>query len=197
MGALLKGRLSLPGYLAMLRSLLVIYDALEAGMRRHRLHPLLAPIFDPTLERGAALRADLEALAGPAWETEIPVSAAAIRYRDELARAGDLRPTILLAHAWVRYIGDLSGGQILSRVIPKAMPAVRDALAFYSFASVPDPHARAQRWREALDALPLSLDDQAVIILEAQEAFRRHIVLFAELGAGYPPLEGSASGASA
>lgn len=197
MRSLLKGTLPLSGYLAMLRSLLAIYEALEQGMRRHRLHPLIAPIFDPTLERVAALRSDLAALAGPAWERELPVSPAALRYHDELVRAGDMRPTILLAHAWVRYIGDLSGGQILSRVLPKAMPEVRNALAFYEFPTVSEPIARAQRWRDALDALPLSLDDEAMIVLEACEAFRRHIVLFAELGADHPPVEGSSSASSA
>jgi heme oxygenase len=56
---------------------------------------------------------------------------------EELAGAAD--PSPLLAHSYVRYLGDLSGGQIIRHMIGKAYGLDVDAglgLSFYAFKSL-------------------------------------------------------------
>merc|ERR1712136_376582 len=58
-------------------------------------------------------------------------------YVDRLISIAKQDPVLLLAHAYTRYLGDLSGGQILARAAAKAfdLPSGRGS-AFYHFALV-------------------------------------------------------------
>jgi len=105
---------------------------LEASLEQHATHPVLAPTHNPTLlARAPALSSDIaHLLATPesAWPTHPlarsiaqspPPSLAAYTARIRtLAASPD--PAPLLAHAYVRYLGDLSGGQVIRRRVSKA-----------------------------------------------------------------------------
>jgi heme oxygenase (biliverdin-producing, ferredoxin) len=191
MGLLLRGALDRPRYVGLLRSLLEIYRALEAGLDRHRFHPAVHPVRWPALYRTAALRQDLAELVGAAWETVVPPAAAALRYSEHLRTlaSGD-RPWLLAAHAYTRYLGDLHGGRVLGRIVAELLAGApgkgEPGLAFYRFPEAVEGDAAGwrDRIRRGLDALPLGDPGVDSVVEEARDAFRRHIELFEELA--YP-----------
>jgi heme oxygenase len=91
------------------------------------------------------------------------------------------RPRLLAAHAYVRYMGDLSGGQLLRDIARRAL-SLRDerGTAFYAFA-MGSPEALKAEFRRGLDALALPDGDSDAIVTEADDAFARHVALFEEL----------------
>jgi heme oxygenase len=180
MPRLLAGRLDRSAYAALLRNLHALYEALEAALDRHAASALVAPVRLPALYRAAALGRDLDHLWGAGWPG-LPLCQSMRAY---LARIGALaagEPGLLAAHVYVRYLGDLSGGQILREVVARAF-GLRDGrgLAFYSFGEATAQTAKA-RLRAGLDALPLDAAGADALVAEALDAFERHIELFLEL----------------
>lgn len=176
---LLRGRAGIDAYALLLRNLLPVYEALEAGLGRAPPAAPAALLFArPELCRAAALRADLAAIGGPDW-ARLPVLPGATRYAAEVtAAASDHR---LLAHAYVRYLGDLNGGQILKRMLGKTLGLGADQLGFYSFPAVADPEALAEQCRAALDRTVLAPAAAAAVVEEAMMAFRLNIALSEEV----------------
>jgi heme oxygenase len=185
MPALLRGQLPLGDFLRLQRSLLGIYQALEAGLQAQAAHPLLAPLDLAPLARCAALQADVEALArraasaGRAAAGDPPAAQA---YANRLRHLARQEPALLAAHAYVRYLGDLAGGQALRRVAQRAYGlADDDGIRFYDFGPPAAVQAAGLRLRSALDALPLDDTDADALVAEAQWAFAQHARLFTEL----------------
>lgn len=180
---LVDGRLTRERYAALLRGLHAIYAALEAELARHAAHPALAPLRDPALARAARLAADLVVHHGPGWPA-LPPAPAAADYARHLHDLGARAPERLVAHAYVRYLGDLSGGQLLpARVAAAAGVPPDEGFSFYAFPGVADAGAYKQRFRAALDALPLDAAQSDAVVDEARDAFARHVVLFEQLAA--------------
>ncbi len=180
---LIDGTISRQAYVGLLRSLVPVYAALEAGLRRHRRTPGLAPAIFPTLFRGRALAADLRVLAGPDWAVCIAPQAESLIYREHLHRIARDRPPALLAHAYVRYLGDLSGGRLIARTIGERFGLTPDrGLAFYSFCR-PDTPSPSD-FRRALDLCPLDAGEIALVEREARESFERHARIARALTAG-------------
>jgi heme oxygenase len=182
MPALLSGRIGRADYAALLRNLHRIYAALETAIDRHATHPCIAPLDLRPLARAEALAADLEVVHGPRWRDEIPLDAAGATYAERLAGLDATDPECLVAHAYVRYLGDLSGGRIVHRVVARSL-ALPDAagLRFYQFPAVGDLAAAALRFRHALDRLPLDAAAVDRVVAEAAWAFAQHGELFARL----------------
>lgn len=180
MRALLGGQLQRASYCEMLRNFHAIYAALEPALDRNLAHPLIAAIHDPQLYRRAAIEADLQSLFGDHWPASLPLTKAGHEYVDHLQRnATD--PECLLAQAYVRYLGDLSGGQMLQKIVRESMK-LGDAAgtAFYRFDFTPAT-TLAQRFRTGLDAAPVSDEAAERIVEEARWAFSQHVRLFEEL----------------
>lgn len=181
MGALLRGRASREAYLRLLSSLHAIYEALEDGLDYQAEHPALRPMQSPGFARRAALEADLAAALGRLWRDEAPAHPLALDYAAHLRTLALTDPARLLSHAWLRYLGDLNGGQIIARLI-KGSGALGDVpTAFYEFPDIAEPRAAAAEWRARLDALPFGDEERSGLVAEAQDGFRRHIALFAAL----------------
>ena len=107
--------------------------------------------------------------------------------RDYVARLDWLAahwPTGLAAHQYTRYLGDLSGGQMIKRVVQKAFATTgSDGAAFYEFPEIADIAAFKARYREGLDAMPLAEGEAARLVEEANRAFDLNVGLFCELDA--------------
>lgn len=181
MNVLLAGRISRGAYCALLRNLHALYDALECALDDHARSAALDGVRLPRLYRAAALQADLLALHGDDWPS-LPLAAA---MRDYVARIRELsrrRPVLLSAHVYVRYQGDLSGGQLLLDIVRRspALAGTRGA-KFYAFGTAREVAAYKAALRAGLDALPVSTDDADAIVAEAEDAFARHVRLFEEL----------------
>ena len=180
MSALLRGRVDRPQYCVLLRNFHALYAALEAALDRHAALPLVAPVRVPVLYRTVALAADLRVLHGSGWN-ELPLAAAMQSYVARLEEIARTQPPLLAAHAYVRYMGDLSGGQILRDVVRRALDLEDGAgTAFYTFAGG-DGREVKDGFRAALDALPVDETLTQEIVSEARDAFSRHVVLFEEL----------------
>ena len=74
------------------------------------------------LNRVEAIKKDLRYYYGPNWSTVIKPSEACIRYVERIHEVADSNePYLLVGHHYTRYLGDLSGGQILKNIAEKAM----------------------------------------------------------------------------
>ena len=59
----------------------------------------------------------------------------------------------LIAHAYVRYLGDLSGGRIVGRILARSPGLGPEALSFYDFPGIADPD------QDPLDRVIVIIDD--------------------------------------
>lgn len=184
--ALLRGQLTRERYAAYLLALWPIYDALESGLRRHAGHPVVGPLALPELERGPAIAADLFTRFGLPLGGA-PVVPAAAAYAERLHRLADAAPALLVAHAYTRYLGDLSGGQILRRGAARILGLSADpppgtaGLGFYDFPQIADLERCKRDIRARLDALPIDAAQAAAIVGEARWAFAGTAAVFAAL----------------
>jgi len=179
MSDLVHGRLSMAGYCALLRNLQAIYAALETGLDTH---PADARLWRPELRRLPALEQDLDRLHPGAWRTEAPLVPATAAYVERLAVLTQTAPGLLLAHAYLRYLGDLHGGQMLARLVSQQFGlAGREGTAFYAFGEPALVEALKRDFRAGLDALDLAPPQADAFVAEACEAFRLHQQLFDEL----------------
>jgi heme oxygenase len=182
MRAMLRGDVAAPEYCLLLRNLHALYAALERQLDRHADLPALAPVRFPVLFRSTPLVEDLRQLHGPDWSA-LPLADAMHAYVARIGELGDREPPTLAAHAYVRYMGDLSGGLLVGDVVRRALLLTGGAgTAFYDFGDADEALLKA-RFRAALDALPLEKHAQNAIVLEANGAFARHVRLFEELDA--------------
>lgn len=124
---------------------------LERALEQHASHPVLNPTYNPTLlARAPALLADISHLLSvptsdvPAHPLFTALGAPAPRglaeYTSRLRALASARdPAPLLAHAYVRYLGDLSGGQVIRRRVARAYGLEDDGgagVSFYEFAKL-------------------------------------------------------------
>jgi heme oxygenase (biliverdin-producing, ferredoxin) len=181
MRQLLRGEIDRGEYVVLLQELTRLYAALEDALDRRQTHPLVAPLETNTLRRLPRLLADLSELAGTSLVCA-PTCDATRAYVLRVRDAAEHEPARLVAHAYVRYLGDLSGGQILRGIVGRMLGS--DAgTSFYDFAPH-DPLELKRRFRVALDALPLAPAEADVIVDEAGRAFALHEALFVELEGG-------------
>jgi heme oxygenase (biliverdin-producing, ferredoxin) len=183
MATLLRGRMDRHSYCALLRNLHAIYAVLEPALVRHARDPWIAPVFLPSLWRSAALADDLHALHGASWADAYALEPATLRYRERLSAldTGE-QPGLLLAHAYVRYLGDLNGGQSLRRAVTDSLQLEHGiGTAFYDFGSGADTLALTQAFRSGLDALIVDVATADALVGEAVLAFELHGRLFEEL----------------
>ena len=174
---LLRNRATRAGYALLLRNLVPAYAALEAGLvAQGGRTPLLAAFAAPGLARLAALTRDLLAIAGPDWAVRCPLLPQAEAYAAAVTAASDDAPA-LAAHAYARYLGDLSGGQILKPVLARNLGLGADALAFYEFPALADVAATKAATRVALDEIPVGSAAAGRAIAEAIAAFGHNIAV--------------------
>jgi heme oxygenase (biliverdin-producing, ferredoxin) len=184
MAALLAGRLPRAGYHAMLRNLHALYAALEAALHAPQAHPALALLPVHHLARSAALAEDLSSLHGPDWAAELPLLDAARDYAQRLRALAAAQSALPVAHAYVRFLGDLHGGQVLRRLVARHFGLSGEAgTRFYDFGAEAQVLAQRQALRQALGGLPLDAGQQDAVVAEARWAFVQHQRLFEELAA--------------
>ena len=177
---LMAGELNLGSYTAYLGQYAHIYQALEARVPSAG-DP--APLGDDSLARLAAIESDLRALGVDDWREQHPALAATSAYvarleslpRDDVPR--------YLAHHYTRYLGDLSGGQAIGALVARHYGATDDQLAFYRFDAIESPVVFKRAYREAVDALDFSAEDDEALVDEARVAFELNAGLFDALDA--------------
>ncbi|SOX53938.1 biliverdin-producing heme oxygenase [Mycobacterium ahvazicum] len=177
---LLAGRVNNHGYADYLLRLRVVYAALEDAVRSRRDDPMVAAVYDPMLERLPAIDADLEHWK-PNGGNEIQ-SPAAQAYRERIQGAS--WGGALVAHHYTRYLGDLSGGQAIGRILDRTFSLGGAGLAMYRFPMRPKPFK--DRYRARLDALRLGPDAVRRAVEEVKVAFGLNQAVFDELSDNLP-----------
>ncbi|TQF68427.1 biliverdin-producing heme oxygenase [Rhodococcus spelaei] len=182
-GDLLAGKLTPAGHAALLGQTYLVYLALEEAGRAQAEHPVAAPFIDDELLRTEALEADLEFLLGADWRSQVTALPATTRYIERLNEIAFDWPAGFVAHHYIRYMGDLSGGQIIRRMLERAYGYTTDGLRFYIFDQIEKPKLYKDAYRAKLDAAPLSDEDQHRLIDEVKLAYQLNGDLFADLEA--------------
>lgn len=197
MPALLRGQLPVDGYAALLHNLQAVYAALEAALLQHRADPRIGPVCRPVLFRQAALDADLAHLAMThprRVDRSRALVPAARAYTARLQALAGGAPAALVAHAYVRYLGDLNGGQTLALTVQRMLGSA-GGTRFYDFGTPADVALQTASLRAALDGLPLTPPEVEAVVTEARWAFRQHGTLFEELaGCQSDPAPGPGAG---
>lgn len=178
----LKGVVEKTSYRKLVANLYFVYSAMEEEMEKHRNHPILSKVYFPELNRKASLEQDLHYYYGNNWREQVAPSAAAQAYVQRIREVSSTQPELLIAQSYTRYLGDLSGGQILKGIAQRGMNLANgEGTAFYEFADISDEKEFKTNYRQALDELPISeaLADQ--IVEEANDAFGMNMKMFQEL----------------
>lgn len=185
MATLLDGGVNEVGYTEYLAMLRPIYAALESVGAQLADDPIAGAVVDPDLYRLAAIESDLAFWAGGA-DVTAPASPAVDAYVARIQRTID-DPALYVAHHYTRYLGDLSGGQAIGRILSRAF-GLEDGrgVAFYQFDAVPKPKPYKDAYRARLDALPLSDEDRSRVVEEVKAVFGLNGALFAELSEHLP-----------
>ena len=171
---MLEGRITKKGYVTYLRNLHEIYDGLERCLAASGSVP--PEIAAPELHRAAVIACDLSSMVGSEWTTKLSVCAAARAYRDRIESVAG-HDSALVGHSYVRYLGDLSGGQLLSRHLRQHLGLSEQELCFYRFEKIEDIAATKRRFRRSLDRFGQSLTDPQSVVREAQRAFKLNIAV--------------------
>lgn len=151
-------------------------------MERHRNHAILSQIYFPELNRKAALEQDMLFYYGPNWREQIAPSPAAQVYIDRIREISNTAPELMVAHSYTRYLGDLSGGQILKGIAQRGMNlAEGEGTHFYEFKQIADEKAFKQMYRQAMNDLPVDEATADRIVEEANDAFGLNMKMFKEL----------------
>ncbi|MDJ0714452.1 MAG: heme oxygenase (biliverdin-producing) [Prochloraceae cyanobacterium] len=178
----LKGVVDKKSYRKLVANLYFVYSAMEEEMKRLKDHPTIGKIYFPQLNRKQSLEKDLYFYYGSKWDREIAISPAGVDYVERIKDVAHSNPDLLIAHSYTRYLGDLSGGQILKKIAQQGMNLSNGkGTAFYEFKNISDEKAFKNTYRQALNELPIDLTTADKIVEEGNAAFGMNMKMFQEL----------------
>jgi heme oxygenase len=181
-GSFLRGVVSEDNYRTLIKDFYFVYSALEEEMERLKDDEFLNPIYFKELNRLNSLKMDLRYYYGPNWMMEVKPSEACIQYVERIHEVADKDPYLLVGHHYTRYLGDLSGGQILKGIAEKALNLPKnEGLHFYDFPNIEDKKEFKTKYRSGLDKVTTDSHKINDIIAEANYAFRLNMYMFDEL----------------
>ncbi|MGB1622951.1 MAG: heme oxygenase (biliverdin-producing), partial [Synechococcus sp.] len=152
----LKGVVDKASYRKLVADLYFVYEAMEEEIDKLGDHPIVGPIGKKELNRRESLEQDLTYYFGAGWKDQIQPSPSAAAYVERIHTVAKESPELLVGHHYTRYLGDLSGGQILKNIAQKAMNMDGDdGLRFYVFDEIEDEKAFKTDYRAAMDGLPI------------------------------------------
>ena len=175
----LRGVVDKESYKKLVSDLYFVYSAMEEEVDKLKDHPIIGQLQLSDLKRVNALEQDLRFFYGPIWRSLVTPSEACNQYVNRIREVAKNEPELLVGHHYTRYLGDLSGGQILKGIAEKAL-ALGDGqgLKFYDFEKIEDTKAYKAGYRGILDGLPITEQQANAIIVEANYAFRLNMYMF-------------------
>ncbi|WP_010204472.1 biliverdin-producing heme oxygenase [Salinibacterium sp. PAMC 21357] len=179
---LMTGKGSRDDYIALVAQHYFIYEAIEAAADHFANDPVAAPFITSQLTRLPAIEADLEFLLGADWRDQIaplPTAAAyAARVREIAAQdwAGGF-----IAHHYTRYLGDLSGGQVIRTLMQRQFGFETNGVGFYLFDQIAKPKEFKSTYRDQLDAVQWDDAERERVINEVLTAYKFNTDLFIDL----------------
>ncbi|WP_329116446.1 biliverdin-producing heme oxygenase [Streptomyces sp. NBC_01465] len=188
MSDMLGGRLGVDAYARYTEQLWFVYEALEEGAQALASDPVAGPFIQPELMRTAELERDLAHLLGADWREKVTALPATAAYAARVRECAVTWPAGYVAHHYTRYLGDLSGGQIIRDKAEKTWGFERkgDGVRFYVFEQISNPAAFKRGYRELLDAVNADDLEKQRIVDECKQAFALNTEVFRELGGEFP-----------
>ena len=178
----LKGVVEKNSYRKLVANLYFVYSAMEEEMEKLKDHPIVSKIYFPQLNRKKSLEQDLAYYFGGNWRDQVAPSEAAKAYIERIREVSATAPELMIAHSYTRYLGDLSGGQILKGIAQRAMNLSEgNGTAFYEFHDISDEKAFKASYRQAMNEVDIDEATADRIVEEANEAFGMNMKLFMEL----------------
>ncbi|KAF7730687.1 hypothetical protein EC973_001636 [Apophysomyces ossiformis] len=193
----LKGEINRDEYGRYLTSLYFVYKAMEDLLRKYKDDPIVQIIHFPhELDREQALLRDLEFYYGKDRVAEVinpaAMTPAVKTYVQAMENACATNCSLLIAHSYSRYLGDLSGGQILAKRLKKHVLKLEEndsawdsnqGLEFYYFENIGNQAEFKAFYRERLNAAKVSARTRDLIVAEAVKSFELNIAVFDEVQA--------------
>ena len=176
----LRGTLSEYNYVVLLSNFYYIYRALEEEVGVHNKNPKVGSINFEELKRVPSIVEDLKYFIGYDWVNRVTLTDATQKYVNRIREVSKESPYLLLGHHYTRYLGDLSGGQILKGIAKKALKLEDEGLAFYDFKKIDDTKAFKEKYRSVLNSIDLTESERNAIVVEANYAFRLNMYMFEE-----------------
>ncbi|MFI6461766.1 heme oxygenase (biliverdin-producing) [Streptomyces sp. NPDC050528] len=188
MSDLLGGRLGVDAYARYTEQLWFVYEALESGAERLAADPVAGAFIRAELFRLPALERDLEHLRGAEWRSGLTALPATRAYAERVRECAELWPAGYIAHHYTRYLGDLSGGQIIRDKAERTWGFARrgDGVRFYVFEGIGNPAAFKRGYRELLDGVQVDDLEKQRIVAECKRAFALNTGVFRALGEEFP-----------
>lgn len=178
---LLAGALEPAEYAALLAQYRLVYTALDRAAEISGDDPVAVRYSAHYRDRVHALEHDLRTLLGSA-APDVEVCDAAVAYRDRVLKAA-ARPGGFAAHHHVRYLADLSGGQLIRDALDEAYGLDSAELRFHDFPGPSSVRALKEEYRAVLDAAVRPEAEQRLIVDEAVVAYGLSTGVLDELGA--------------
>lgn len=181
---IMRGRAGREDYAALVAQHYFMYEALEEASKLLAQSPEYDAFHPAALVRLPAIIEDLEFLLGDTWRDQISAvpatEAYAARIR-EVAAEGWLPGVV--AHHYTRYLGDLSGGQMIAKLVAKQHGFDRLGVAFYDFSELGSIAEFKQAYREALNRLGERIDpvERDRMIAEVREAYHFNTQSFIDM----------------
>lgn len=158
-----------------------IYDALETEVRAQANDPAVTAIFDVALERGAQIGADLKVLLPAYGFHSLPAALpATANYVNAIHTSAKETPR-LVAHHYLRYLGDLSGGLAIGRLVARHYEIGAEALNMWNFEQVSKPKVYKDKYRAKLDEYGADPVRAEALLDEAKRGFQWNKAIFDDL----------------
>ncbi len=181
--SLMGGALGVPAYADLAAQQYAIYTALEESDPYVAADPAGATMVVDGLARVPAIEQDLAHLLGAGWRDQIRILPATETYAAHLREVTRSWLGGYVAHAYTRYLGDLSGGLAIKAMLKRHYDVPDAGLNFYTFPSIPKPKVFKDEYRALMDALPFDEAERRRVADEAAVAFDLNTAMFAQLGA--------------
>jgi heme oxygenase len=181
MSDLMSGKGTRDDYIALVAQHYFIYDALESAAAAMANDEVAARFISPGLTRLPAIEADLEFLLGAGWRDEIAPLPTTERYVDRINTVAATWAGGFVAHHYTRYLGDLSGGQVIRTLMQRQFGFETNGVGFYLFDAIASPKKFKETYRDQLDAVGWTADERDRVIDEVLVAYRFNTELFIDL----------------
>lgn len=179
---LMKGAGTREDYVALVAQHYFIYEAIEAAEAVFADDPVVAQFATARLTRLPALETDLEFLLGDGWRDRISPLPTTVAYVARIREvAAERWSGGFVAHHYTRYLGDLSGGQFIGRVMQRRFGFETNGVGFYLFDEIADPQEFKQTYRDELDRVEWDAAERERVIDEVLLAYRFNTELFDDL----------------
>ena len=181
MDDLMKGKGSRDDYIALVAQHYFIYEALERAADAMKDDAVASAFISPQLTRLPALESDLAFLLGDDWRSQIAPLPTTVRYVDRINTVAATWSGGFIAHHYTRYLGDLSGGQIIRTLMQRQFGFETNGVGFYLFDEIAKPKEFKEHYRDQLDAVAWSDEERERVIDEVMIAYRFNTDLFSDL----------------